>query len=63
MLPLQDWWDEKLPEGGILSYLSVFPKVLLALLITFMDEAYFKLAVYLNDKGMCPSEKLHESLH
>ncbi|XP_058818940.1 anoctamin-8 isoform X3 [Topomyia yanbarensis] len=50
MLQLQDWWDEKLPEQGIFSCLSVIPKVLLAGAITLMDEAYYKLAVWLNDK-------------
>ncbi|XP_037911373.1 anoctamin-8 isoform X2 [Hermetia illucens] len=50
MLQLQDWWDEKLPEGGVISCLSVIPKVLLAGAITLMDEAYYKLAVWLNDK-------------
>ncbi|XP_065084243.1 anoctamin-8 isoform X2 [Ochlerotatus camptorhynchus] len=50
MLRLQDWWDEKLPEQGIFSCLSVIPKVLLAGAITLMDEAYYKLAVWLNDR-------------
>ncbi|XP_059612649.1 anoctamin-8 isoform X2 [Phlebotomus argentipes] len=50
MLRFQDWWDGKLPENGFLSCLSVIPKVLLAGAITLMDEAYFKLAVWLNDK-------------
>lgn len=48
----QDWADAKLPERGLFSCLSVIPKVLLAGAITLMDEAYFKLAVWLNDKGM-----------
>uniref|UniRef100_A0A182P7Z2 Anoctamin n=1 Tax=Anopheles epiroticus TaxID=199890 RepID=A0A182P7Z2_9DIPT len=51
MLRLQDWWDAKLPEQGVFSCLSVIPKVLLAGAITLMDEAYYKLAVWLNDKG------------
>ncbi|XP_055634657.1 anoctamin-8 isoform X3 [Toxorhynchites rutilus septentrionalis] len=46
----KDWWDEKLPETGVFSCLSVIPKVLLAGAITLMDEAYYKLAVWLNDK-------------
>ncbi|XP_021695269.1 anoctamin-8 [Aedes aegypti] len=46
----KDWWDEKLPEQGIFSCLSVIPKVLLAGAITLMDEAYYKLAVWLNDR-------------
>lgn len=48
----QDWADAKLPERGLFSCLSVIPKVLLAGAITLMDEAYFKLAVWLNDKGI-----------
>lgn len=50
---MQDWADAKLPERGFFSCLSVIPKVLLAGAITLMDEAYFKLAVWLNDKGLC----------
>lgn len=50
---IQDWTDSKLPEQGLLSCFSVVPKVLLAGAITLMDEGYFKLAVWLNDKGMC----------
>ncbi|KAM7354217.1 anoctamin 8 white walker isoform 12-T15 [Cochliomyia hominivorax] len=46
----KDWWDSKLPETGIFCCLSVIPKVLLAGAITLMDEAYYKLAVWLNDK-------------
>ncbi|XP_028899707.2 uncharacterized protein LOC105217978 isoform X2 [Zeugodacus cucurbitae] len=49
MLRFQDWWDSKLPEESILCCLSVIPKVLLAGAITLMDEAYYKLAVWLND--------------
>jgi hypothetical protein len=51
---LQDWWDSKLPESGIISWLSVIPKVLLAAAITVMDEFYYKLAVWLNDQGEFP---------
>uniref|UniRef100_A0A0K8V6C9 Anoctamin n=1 Tax=Bactrocera latifrons TaxID=174628 RepID=A0A0K8V6C9_BACLA len=49
MLRFQDWWDSKLPEESILCCFSVIPKVLLAGAITLMDEAYYKLAVWLND--------------
>lgn len=35
----------------MLSWLNVLPKVLLATMITVMDEAYLKLAIWLNDKG------------
>ncbi|KAL9924394.1 anoctamin 8 white walker isoform 3-T4 [Glossina fuscipes fuscipes] len=50
MLRFQDWWDSKLPVEGVVCCLSVIPKVLLAGAITLMDEAYYKLAVWLNDK-------------
>ncbi|XP_043861635.1 uncharacterized protein LOC120443822 isoform X6 [Drosophila santomea] len=50
MLRFQDWWDSKLPEESVLCCLSVIPKILLAGAITLMDEAYFKLAVWLNDR-------------
>lgn len=51
-MPTQDWWDSKLPESGVISWLSVIPKVLLAGAITLMDELYYKLAVWLNDQGI-----------
>ncbi|CAG9798588.1 unnamed protein product [Chironomus riparius] len=50
MLRLQDWTDSKLPESGIFSWLSYIPTVLLAAVITLMDELYYKLAVWLNDQ-------------
>lgn len=50
-IPVQDWTNEWLPETGVLSWLNVIPKVLLATLITLMDEAFLKLAIWLNDKG------------
>lgn len=48
---LQDWWDAKLESGGYGFWLSYVPKVLLAVVIALMDEAYFKVAVWLNDMG------------
>lgn len=54
---IQDWWDSKLPEESVLCCLSVIPKVLLAGAITLMDEAYFKLAVWLNDRGKSLKKK------
>lgn len=39
-----------------MSCLSVIPKVLLAGAITLMDEAYYKLAVWLNDRGALKSQ-------
>lgn len=32
-------------------WLGYLPKVMLAVVITLMDEAYFKIALWLNDKG------------
>jgi anoctamin-8 len=51
-----------LPETGVLSCLSVIPKVLLAGAITLMDEAYYKLAIWLNDKGENPNMPQAESI-
>lgn len=48
----QDWWDAHLESGGYGFWLSYVPKVLLAVVIALMDEAYFKVAVWLNDLGM-----------
>lgn len=53
----QDWWDAHLESGGYGFWLSYVPKVLLAVVIALMDEAYFKVAVWLNDLGMYPVEK------
>lgn len=47
----QDWWDAKLEAAGYGFWLSYVPKVLLAIVIAVMDEAYFKIAVWLNDLG------------
>ncbi|XP_043472779.1 anoctamin-8 isoform X2 [Leptopilina heterotoma] len=46
---IQDWWDKKLGTSGYCFWLSYVPKVLLAIVIALMDEAYFKVAVWLND--------------
>lgn len=56
LIKLQDWWDAHLESGGYGFWLSYVPKVLLAVVITLMDEAYFKVAVWLNDLGMCPND-------
>lgn len=50
----QDWTDSKLPETGVFSWLTYIPTVLLAGVITVMDELYYKLAVWLNDQGLLP---------
>ncbi|KAK1125392.1 hypothetical protein K0M31_005761 [Melipona bicolor] len=46
---IQDWWDARLESRGYGFWLSYVPKVLLAIVIALMDEAYFKVAVWLND--------------
>ncbi|XP_076622385.1 anoctamin 8 white walker isoform X3 [Colletes latitarsis] len=46
---IQDWWDAGLESGGYGFWLSYMPKILLAVVIALMDEAYFKVAVWLND--------------
>lgn len=49
-LQVQDWWDEFLTNRGFPLWLGYFPKIMLAVVISLMDEAYFKIAVWLNDK-------------
>ncbi|CAH0383350.1 unnamed protein product [Bemisia tabaci] len=46
---LQDWWDKVIAEKGYTFYLSYLPKVLLAVIISILDEAYFTVAKWLND--------------
>ncbi|KAK0174148.1 hypothetical protein PV328_007257 [Microctonus aethiopoides] len=46
---ITDWWDARLESAGYGFWLSYVPKVLLAIVIALMDEAYFKIAVWLND--------------
>lgn len=48
---LQDWWDNQIESRGYAFWLSYLPKILLAIGITLLDEAYYKVAVWLNDKG------------
>ena len=38
-------------EKGYTFYLSYLPKVLLAVIISILDEAYFTVAKWLNDVG------------
>lgn len=49
-LQLQEWWDERITERGYFFCLSYLPKILLAVVITLLDEAYYKVACWLNDK-------------
>ncbi|KAF7995991.1 hypothetical protein HCN44_008746 [Aphidius gifuensis] len=46
---IQDRWDEYLKVAGYELWLSYIPKVLLAMMIALMDEAYLKIAIRLND--------------
>ncbi|KAI5710315.1 hypothetical protein M8J75_007605, partial [Diaphorina citri] len=48
-LKVQDWWDKYIQNGGYYFWLSYVPKVLLAVIITLLDEAYYKVALWLND--------------
>ncbi|XP_046398736.1 anoctamin-8 [Ischnura elegans] len=50
ILQLQDWWDKKIEERSYPFFLSYLPKILLAVVITLMDEAYHKVACWLNDR-------------
>ncbi|XP_026468140.1 anoctamin-8 [Ctenocephalides felis] len=61
MLQLQDWWDKQVANRGLWSCLGVMPKVFLAAAITLMDEAYFKLAVWLNDQENHRLESKYEN--
>ncbi|RLU27524.1 hypothetical protein DMN91_001328 [Ooceraea biroi] len=62
-LQIQDWWDAHLESGGYGFWLSYVPKVLLAVVIALMDEAYFKVAVWLNDLGMYFNDNRLPTLH
>ncbi|KAK0169080.1 hypothetical protein PV327_002826 [Microctonus hyperodae] len=59
---IQDWWDARLESAGYGFWLSYVPKVLLAIVIALMDEAYFKIAVWLNDLVSVYQERLKEQL-
>ena len=50
-LLFQDWWDRQIERRGYPFCLSYLPKILLAVGITLLDEAYYKVACWLNDKG------------
>lgn len=50
-LQIQDWWDQQLSARAFPMWLGYVPKVMLAVVISLMDEAYFKIALWLNDKG------------
>ncbi|KAJ4448146.1 hypothetical protein ANN_10159 [Periplaneta americana] len=45
-----EWWDQRITERGYFFCLSYLPKIMLAVVITLLDEAYYKVACWLNDK-------------
>lgn len=47
----KDWWDKYLESAGYKLWLKYIPKVLFAMIIALMDEAYLRVAVRLNDLG------------
>ncbi|XP_047117535.1 anoctamin-8 [Schistocerca piceifrons] len=49
-LQFQDWWDHFITDRGYMFCLSYLPKIFLAVVITLLDEAYYKVACWLNDK-------------
>lgn len=49
-LQIQDWWDNFLRARYFPMWLGYLPKIMLAVVISLMDEAYFKVAIWLNDK-------------
>ncbi|XP_076268543.1 anoctamin 8 white walker isoform X3 [Rhynchophorus ferrugineus] len=60
-LQIQDWWDAFLTKKGFPLWLGYFPKIMLAVFISLMDEAYFKIAVWLNDKENYRLETKYEN--
>ncbi|KAG8186689.1 hypothetical protein JTE90_014763 [Oedothorax gibbosus] len=47
---LQTWWDRMIDARGFPFWMTLFPKVLLALVINVLDGVYHRIAVWLNDK-------------
>ncbi|KAB0803967.1 hypothetical protein PPYR_00937 [Photinus pyralis] len=60
-LQIQDWWDGQLYARGLPLWLGYVPKVMLAVVISVMDEAYFKIAIWLNDKENYRLETKYEN--
>ncbi|XP_066152104.1 anoctamin-10 isoform X2 [Euwallacea fornicatus] len=60
-LQIQDWWDAFLTNRGLPLWLGYIPKIMLAVVISLMDEAYFKIAVWLNDKENYRLETKYEN--
>ncbi|CAG9766242.1 unnamed protein product [Ceutorhynchus assimilis] len=60
-LQIQDWWDAFLTYRGFPLWLGYIPKIMLAVVISLMDEAYFKIAIWLNDKENYRLETKYEN--
>ncbi|XP_018328855.1 anoctamin-8 [Agrilus planipennis] len=58
---IQDWWDSHLESREFPLWLGYVPKVMLAIVISLMDEAYFKVALWLNDKENYRLETKYEN--
>ncbi|KAE8743203.1 hypothetical protein FOCC_FOCC011183 [Frankliniella occidentalis] len=61
ILQLQDWWDKRIESYGYPFCLSYLPKILLAIVISVLDEAYYKVACWLNDKENYRLETKYEN--
>ncbi|KAG5900570.1 hypothetical protein JTB14_022876 [Gonioctena quinquepunctata] len=60
-LQIQDYWDNILRNQGLPDWLGYLPKIMLAVIITLMDEAYFRIAIWLNDKENYRLETKYEN--
>ncbi|KAJ8983111.1 hypothetical protein NQ317_001855 [Molorchus minor] len=60
-LQIQDYWDGVLRNRGLPLWLGYLPKIMLAVIISLMDEAYFKIAIWLNDKENYRLETKYEN--
>ncbi|XP_050315766.1 anoctamin-8 isoform X2 [Anthonomus grandis grandis] len=60
-LQIQVYWDAFLTNRGLPLWLGYIPKVMLAVVISLMDEAYFKIAIWLNDKENYRLETKYEN--
>nr|XP_015927771.1 anoctamin-8 isoform X2 [Parasteatoda tepidariorum] len=58
---LQTWWDRMIDARGFPFWMTLFPKVLLALVINVLDGVYHKIAVWLNDKENYRGEEEYEN--
>ncbi|KAK9876156.1 hypothetical protein WA026_011272 [Henosepilachna vigintioctopunctata] len=60
-LQIQDWWDGFLRSRNFPLWLGYLPKIMLAIVISLMDDAYFKVAIWLNDKENYRLETKYEN--